>query len=67
MPIYRYFCEKCQKEHKMLMKMNDQDPDCPECGERMKKQLPHIQIKGKGSSSCSSNNCSGCSGCSSSH
>ncbi|WP_448531005.1 FmdB family zinc ribbon protein [Pseudothermotoga sp.] len=65
LPLYRYVCPNCKEEQTLLMRMNDEDPKCPKCGTKMDKQIPRIQLKGVGSSSCASNSCSGCSSCSS--
>ena len=39
MPIYLYKCSECNYEFEIMQKMNEPAPLCPECGERVDKQI----------------------------
>ena len=51
MPIYVYWCSKCQKEVEVLQGMNDESPYCPECGQKMEQKMTFpamVKIRGFG-------------------
>lgn len=39
MPLFEYTCIKCKKQYEVLVKLKDLDkmPDCPHCGNKLKK------------------------------
>jgi putative FmdB family regulatory protein len=42
MPLYEYFCEKCEREVTVPMSMSEHDkgaPACPQCGGRQMRPL----------------------------
>lgn len=45
MPIYDYFCEKCQKEYEFLQKLNDFPPLCEIHNIEMKKQISNTFVR----------------------
>ncbi|MDK2953937.1 MULTISPECIES: zinc ribbon domain-containing protein [Kosmotoga] len=63
MPIYRFKCESCGKEETLLLKMNQEVPNCPHCGGKLVKQISRVRFV-SGSSSLSGGSGSSCSGCS---
>lgn len=50
MPLFEYFCEKCDKVHTMLMKIDESQKEiiCPDCGGKAIKILsaPYFKIHG---------------------
>ena len=32
MPIYEYVCMDCEKHFEELVRLDDEDPSCPDCG-----------------------------------
>jgi putative FmdB family regulatory protein len=51
MPIYRYVCSNCGHEEKVIvLRKEDEEVKCPECGADMEKGLPKsVGVKFKGS------------------
>lgn len=42
MPLYEYYCEKCQREVSVTMTISEHDkglPQCPQCGGREMRPL----------------------------
>ncbi len=38
MPLYKYHCDKCDKDYTFIEKMTDEHrKSCPKCGEEMKR------------------------------
>lgn len=36
MPMYRYHCDKCDRDYSFMEKMTDtHEKNCPECGEKL--------------------------------
>jgi len=71
MPIYEYFCKKCNKKFEALI-MGDEKPECPECkSEDVEKLMSACGFVSKGassggeaptlSSSAGTNSCGSCS------
>jgi len=50
MPLYRFYCKKCDKEYKKFAKYGE-EIFCEYCGEKLERLLPQswgISFKGKG-------------------
>lgn len=66
MPIYEYYCEKCQKKFELLVFSSD-TPECPECKstdlKRMMSACGFISKDSSGRTSAKSAGTSSCSGC----
>ena len=70
MPIYEYYCPKCESEFELLVMRSDEPVRCPECQckgvTRLMSGFAHKSEGGKmvssnsGCASCSSGNCSTC-------
>jgi len=39
MPIYEYKCKECEIVFEELMRFDDPDPECPECGSEVEKLI----------------------------
>ena len=40
MPLYEYQCKKCDSLVEILVRRDDESPECPECGsQKLEKQL----------------------------
>ena len=80
MPIYEYFCPKCESKFELLRSISksDEDAECPECQSLSKRTITtfvgRVKVDGAGGestvasaggSSCTSCSASSCSGCSS--
>lgn len=51
MPIYEYFCKKCQNNFEKLLSFGAKAPACPECGNKKTEKrisAPAIHFKGSG-------------------
>ena len=69
MPIFEYYCSKCNKEFEVLV-FGSQKVSCPHCnGKKVKKLLSTVSHKsdsgftssqGSACNTCSSGNCSTC-------
>ncbi|WP_082128436.1 FmdB family zinc ribbon protein [Kosmotoga pacifica] len=68
MPIYRFICENCGKEERLLLKIGQEPPACSECNGKLVKQISRVSFKmDSGTStptdySSGNSSCSGCSG-----
>lgn len=63
MPIYEYFCDKCDKKFEMLV-MGKETPVCPECGtENIKRLMSACGFISKGSGGETVGASAGASGC----
>jgi putative FmdB family regulatory protein len=67
MPLFTYFCKKCENMFDVLIGVNKDKPQfvCPKCGSQNVEKEPSIfGIKGSSDpsscSSCSGGDCSGC-------
>jgi putative FmdB family regulatory protein len=70
MPIYEYYCDKCDKSFEVLVLRSDEKVRCPSCDSKKVSRLmsgfAHKTEGGKmvssnsGCSTCSSGNCSTC-------
>ncbi|MEQ1601198.1 MAG: zinc ribbon domain-containing protein [Methylophilaceae bacterium] len=47
MPLYDFYCPKCEKTFEMLVKITSSSPGCPECGGGLEKQLSRTSAPGK--------------------
>ena len=50
MPLYDIFCSKCKYEQESILKLDQETPPCPKCGEQMKKAVTCTSfiLKGRG-------------------
>lgn len=54
MPTYGFLCLKCNKEHELVMKISEYDPEteyfCPDCGAKMIRVIDsaNFQLVGSG-------------------
>ena len=50
MPIYEYMCKECLHRFEELLKLDDPDPPCPECGKKTNKIVSRssFHLKGTG-------------------
>ena len=50
MPIYEYYCDRCQHRYELmrLMPSRDDPAPCPECGDHGKRQLSVFGFKYEG-------------------
>ena len=52
MPLYKYRCNECDNEFKVLrLNGEDEDPECPKCGSKSVERMVSsvgIRFKGKG-------------------
>lgn len=48
MPFYEYKCTKCGHAFERMMPMLAENPECPECGERVNKLVSLSDFKVKG-------------------
>ncbi len=50
MPIYEYQCPSCSHEFERIMRVSADAPDCPECGDQVKKKvsMSSFHLKGEG-------------------
>ena len=74
MPLYEYYCEKCDSKFELLRPMSKMDDaaSCPECAAEAKRMLSRFSAFSKGMgglttslvsdscSSCSSTSCDSC-------
>lgn len=49
MPIYEFFCGKCEQQYEEQKKVDDFESDCPICGEKSKKIMSAASFNVKGS------------------
>ena len=49
MPIYEFFCKKCEQTYEQQKKVDDFDSNCPLCGEKAKKIMSAASFNVKGS------------------
>jgi putative FmdB family regulatory protein len=51
MPLYEFYCEKCDKDFELMRSMNDDtNVDCPECSNKLTKMIStsSFSLKGTG-------------------
>ncbi len=50
MPLHDFECKKCGHEKELLVKTDEKNQNCPECGEKMDKLISSgsFILKGKG-------------------
>lgn len=66
MPIYEYYCPRCDEDFEELVRNPKEKIVCPECGcKKVSKKMSVFGFK-SGNKSVSASGGSGCSGCSSS-
>lgn len=39
MPLYDVFCKKCGYKEEIVLKLDEETPPCPKCGEKMEKAV----------------------------
>lgn len=49
MPLYDLYCANCNYEQEIILKLDAEEPSCPECGEKMKKAVSATTFILKGS------------------
>lgn len=42
MPLYDMYCASCNHKQEIILKLDEETPPCPKCGERMKKAASYI-------------------------
>lgn len=42
MPIYLYVCTKCPCQFEKIQKMDNHNPECPECGSETEKGIAKV-------------------------
>ena len=45
MPIYEFVCMSCESHFEELLRLDDGDPDCPDCGSR-EDAPPAFRVRG---------------------
>ena len=46
MPLYDFYCVGCGLYFEVhLLHFDDDDPKCPECGEKLERQMPAVWFK----------------------
>jgi len=50
MPLYHYVCDKCEHEFDDIVRLDEEDPSCLECGGETDRQIsaPTLKFKGSG-------------------
>jgi len=50
MPLYDTYCDHCGHEKEVILKLDQEAPSCPKCGEKMKiaTSCTSFILKGKG-------------------
>ena len=53
MPIFEYECDKCKKTFELLVRSNEEVPECPECGcKKISKQVSSFSASSGSSGDC---------------
>ena len=65
MPIYEFYCKKCDSEFEELVMGSDDGIKCPSCASKRVKKLMSVFAHKSGDAFVGSSGGSGCSGCTS--